>query len=481
MNELLKKICLIFLLYVDCFRVSCGDTIHYTNSPRHLGISENYTSYKLEVPGSAPITVIEANRGPAGGNQGIRGVQRRDWIEKAEILHRRKNSKAEMLDRRDSEENSYSSGELVQGKKTVYSPDLLKKFLQDYAERIRNAQSEGGDDEKRSPHDGSTISHERLQDYVTVNKMDENEDDEREEKYSSFGGNWPDDRDRYQDRNRHTGWVSLDPIPWSTTKISKWQSHKYSNRPPSNDHHSSSHYGGSSASSSPWVNDDDDYDYVDHDQGPFNNAYRPQQSGKPWNQRPQRPRPTTYDYSGSHKGTLKPHNSWHDRDHNRPYSSDIVTDNKPSNFPKFPTYQKRPSAYDKYFIDRNSDRYQSDHPDSHPSHGNGEWILISTTKGYHFPRHGQRAMSQPNVIGHEPIKLSMAMAPPSVPQTAGDRVELDVSANAQVQDQESEESQEVPIVKAKKKKILRAVPMVGPKGQHDSNAVLAAVAAGMVS
>uniref|UniRef100_A0A1B0GL03 Secreted protein n=1 Tax=Lutzomyia longipalpis TaxID=7200 RepID=A0A1B0GL03_LUTLO len=190
MNEFLKKTCLIFFLYVDYFRVSCGETIHYTNSPRHLGISENYTSYKLEVPGSAPITVIEANRGPVGANQGIRGVQQRDWIEKAEILHRRKNSKAGMLDRKDSAEVHQFTEELDQ----------------DYAERIRNAQNGGSGGENRPLHD-TTISHERLNDYVTVNEMDENEDEERKEKYSNFDANWAVDHNKYHDRDRNTGWV----------------------------------------------------------------------------------------------------------------------------------------------------------------------------------------------------------------------------------------------------------------------------------
>ncbi|GAB0086338.1 hypothetical protein DMENIID0001_003860 [Sergentomyia squamirostris] len=467
MNELLKKISLIFLLYVDCFRVSCGDTIHYTNSPRHLGVSENYTTYKLEVPGNEPITVIEANRGPVNLNQGIRGVQQRDWIENAQILHKRKNSKTEMLDRVDMKDNNQSPAELFQPKKTVYSPELLKKFIQDYAERIHNFQSEEGDVEKHQEH--NIPNYDRHNDYVTINKMDENEDDNREEKYKNFGVSWNNDRNEYHDRNRHTGWVSLEPIPWSTTKISKWQNNKYSNRPHPGTQHNSNY-----ASSSPWINDEDDYDYVEsQDDGHFQ-SYRPQHQSKPWSKRP---RPPTYDYSGSNKGSLQPsHKPWNDR----PYSSDIVTDNRPPDFPKFPSFQKQPSNYDKYFGDRNSDRLHSNHPNSYPSQGNGEWILISTTKGYHYPRKGQRAMTASesnNVLAQEPMKFSMDTN--THQNTFYDRIQLDPAASTHIQEQESIGADETSTVMTKKK-ILRAIPVIGSKNKYDKNAVLAAVAAGMV-
>lgn len=72
-------------------------------------------------------------------------------------------------------------------------------------------------------------------------------------------------------------------------------------------------------------------------------------------------------------------------------------ENRPSSFDR-PSSYDRPSRpqHDYHYSSGPSYNYankDSNHPLTYPGSGEGEWVLVSTTKGYQFPkRHGQRAM-----------------------------------------------------------------------------------------
>lgn len=121
----------------------------------------------------------------------------------------------------------------------------------------------------------------------------------------------------------------------------------------------------------------------------------------------------------------RPNSAWEDFPESYRPTSDIITDNRPSNFPtnnwnKYdqPSKPSYPSSSSSSFYDRYQDEssndwptnnyqnrfeqkkekpsfskpsnrpfysnydYESHHPPSHPSNGDGEWVLLSTNRGY---------------------------------------------------------------------------------------------------
>lgn len=145
-----------------------------------------------------------------------------------------------------------------------------------------------------------------------------------------------------------------------------------------------------------------------------------------------RPSDSQYSHHSAHHSSS--FNSNYDENRpNRPYQPEIITDNRPSNFPNQheppneygyrpydkPNYEQnrpsfelirpngyesRPGSYDRPSRPQHDYHYSSGpsynyankdsaHPMTYPGSGEGEWVLVSTTKGYQFPkRHGQRAM-----------------------------------------------------------------------------------------
>jgi hypothetical protein len=50
------------IVLVFCVSYKNCDTIHFTNSPSYLITKKNFSTYKLDVPGSEPITIFEENK-----------------------------------------------------------------------------------------------------------------------------------------------------------------------------------------------------------------------------------------------------------------------------------------------------------------------------------------------------------------------------------------------------------------------------------
>ncbi|EEB20137.1 asparagine-rich protein, putative [Pediculus humanus corporis] len=209
----------------------------------------------------------------------------------------------------------------------------------------------------------------------TTNLNDNNNDDKK--KINSGKSYWDGHRHHHNnhgnghntyddDRNR---WVTLDPVPWSTSKISKWKPNVEINETPS-----------------PWLD----------------NNHNNQQQQHPVQQ---------FWVSGSNLKLQKPHTQWGIGSNN-----DIITDNRPSSFPNDNNnYSYEPHNQNEFkepyrrryqvsSESTNTNTHHHHHPSTYPSSGNGEWVLLSTKKGYSHPRKSnERVLWSRNI---KPIDIS---------------------------------------------------------------------------
>ncbi|XP_075233835.1 uncharacterized protein LOC142331688 [Lycorma delicatula] len=178
----------------------------------------------------------------------------------------------------------------------------------------------------------------------------------------------------YDDRN---GWVSLEPIPWSSSQIQKWEPNPHT-RPqiPS------------------WPEPNRPWSKPSHSSRPNEEYNRPS-----WHK-------PVYDYS---KPVLehyqKPSSGWNYNQESlpdRPYqggggswgsSSDIVTDGRPGYFPadKRPWQEQSSASYHRptqVIYQKPSDSYNghNQHNNHGPGDSDGHWVLLSSTKGYSTPQ-----------------------------------------------------------------------------------------------
>lgn len=456
---------------MSIFQVSLLETVHFTNSPNKILRANNFTTYKVEVPNGDPITIIEANTPLINKNIRFNDVDNSKYSIKQNQDNRNQvidlktslsmtvtphlnRDEYEKLPTGEEESVTNDDGNLSphQSMKTVYSPELLKKFLEDYANKVHVTEPPPPT-EMTEPVMMTTASQEEVRDkYESI----EAEEDEGNRRVSNVNNDQetPSDiqeRKRYRPGsesnnyhhpyNKNSGWVTLEAVPWSKSKVSKWQS---SVKPASG---SGGNYNYASVSGAnfnrpqrppPYNNEDDYGNNFDNDdyygQKPSrpsfqnNQFYSPSSTG---NNRPTPPPDSSYSYHHSQSSNFdndyRPNRPSYqperpsylnDRPHHQPegsssYKPDIITDNRPSNFPSNePHEHHRPNSYDhhrpnSYDRPTNNDHHysssngynhysnkDSNHPLTYPNGGaSGEWILVSTTKGYQFPkRNGQRAM-----------------------------------------------------------------------------------------
>jgi hypothetical protein len=169
----------LFINLLSVIRVSLLETIHFTNSANKILKANNYTTYKVDVPNGEPITIIEANmplidkkikfddaaQFPIKHNQYHfqnnndddnrkynKPVMELETSLSMTVTPNNYNDEYEntAADGEESVKNDYSNLSPEQqyydgGKrntmKTVYSPELLQKFLKDYANKIHMATS----------------------------------------------------------------------------------------------------------------------------------------------------------------------------------------------------------------------------------------------------------------------------------------------------------------------------------------------------
>ncbi|XP_068085707.1 uncharacterized protein [Anabrus simplex] len=379
----------------------------------------------------------------------------------------------------------------------TYPADVIDKFLRDFA-TVRTSPKEAYEQDreissKQASDDDATNRLANL--YLDENlESAESEGKSRWSKIPVQAHNHP-----FDDKE---GWVTLDPIPWSSSKVSKWHSNlKTSDRPPSR----------WDSRPSDWDSDKPvrPYDRPSYDRPtdeeydrPVKPSYwiRPSNDrwGPPTTQRPpsQWNRPNDYDY---------------DRPHNQPSSSsDIITDGKPGRWPEHqsthrPSWQTSPSNehtphYD-YSISPERRPGFGHHHQSRPEESDGEWVLLSSNKGYALPhRHKiyQRALTiNPTPItSRRTVRLTVL---PALNGTANTTIShggmLEVESTFQSVDEEQHNQKQQQQQQIRPQILSDPIPQVEPKNVTrpaayqlitqsrppvNSRAVLAAVGAGML-
>ncbi|XP_049285768.1 uncharacterized protein LOC125764999 [Anopheles funestus] len=603
------------VLWLCSYGFGClkAETIHFTNSPKLIMASKNFTTYEIEVPGSKPITIIEAtdpyDRGSSNGRP-LDTFPKEVQLPGGPTTSFR-TSTGLSVSRPANEQSSASSSEQSTGsRKTLYSPELLNKFLKEYSEKLRNADSAtrkrlneitminnsvnrnqnelpgvGSADENqyrnKHPHldaiqaESQNDTDERLpvdepktEDEFVFNDTHERHvmsglgatSNKRWYQEPALGGYQTQPQQTHSHKNHpwniKDGWVSLEAVPWSESKVSKWhasgsmselnknspgkvtamqhaldkywntgsvaseETPKYKPVATSGSIGSSSYYNG---------NGDDDYGYGalhSDNRAPVNRL--PPSSVTPteslYNRRrpiatlysdrpdPERGRPTAppqpqldswYDQQLHTSNPYDSMKAYHDQGPNPTASisnRDIITDGRPANFPKFAP--DRPGQGGGYSVDDHNPPSERVRPVSYPDRGNGEWVLISTTKGYQYPkrRHGQRAItfSPATSTSHQTVKLTVLPMKNAIDMTTSHNGLIEVSSSTQtvedaVKQQKSKRKGQYPgstatsLVGQKKKKHSAAVSPAGQTfslmrrdASQDSSAVLAAVGAGMV-
>ncbi|XP_025153006.1 uncharacterized protein LOC105191291 isoform X1 [Harpegnathos saltator] len=309
---------------------------------------------------------------------------------------------------------------------STFNPDVLNKFLEEYANKIKSTTEKDFKFPYRIPQPTAeslvlevddeateaTTSHEQDE------KPDENanatsiaEDALTEALNDTLKRNKYYGTNTYEDRN---GWVTLEAIPWSKSKISKWQANPSTQRPwpeikPAWD----------KPSMKPWASDYSIRPTYENNK-PWYDKPKPNWSDnndKPWQKPVSRPPYHSDDASSSTQAQKwPPERPWNKYDPHRP-NTDIITDDRPANFPS--TWSRPQTSKPSYqFVDRYPEKIQSEngndwheypsrfdqdrprptliterpnfshyqyinnHPPSHPASGDGQWVLLSTNRGY---------------------------------------------------------------------------------------------------
>ncbi|XP_045479082.1 uncharacterized protein LOC123684033 [Harmonia axyridis] len=304
----------------------------------------------------------------------------------------------------------------------------LEKFLDTYAEKFRRKHYPSNMNTKYEDNEQSTDK----------NEASSSDKDEELKKWNLM--RIREHKHPYEDKS---GWVSLEPVPWSLSKISKWHSEKKPVKKPEMSY---------DAIEKPWEADLVTSEYNDVPSKPTwyqkprpykikpASQYKPVQTNN-YNEDEeieqdnyyQMNRPTivvqqpeyseadsSYDhkvqihynmdpgYEGhkhfikrpshhTHRYDTKTHKNCH-HDHS---SEEIITDDQPSNFP--------------------NRRKSSEIPENHPFTGNGDWILLSTTKGYKSPKTRQRSLQiTSSPMQTESTRKSIQIIPNSIATTQKD-------------------------------------------------------------
>lgn len=420
---------LLFCMFTALIVAVQCETIFFTNSPKHLIGGKNVTSYKLMVKDAEPITIIEANKEVDNDRSPYTKYHERNTnnhasdridinldegltlpkqdlhvkllanmggshhldVENTQSMHGSLGftvtggpGGSEPLqndehERRKSDQEAENDSANANVQKVVYSPILLKKFMQEYAEKLKNADN--------------SVKTEIQKIHEKINKLQAGENDGKgeilefdksieaaEQKFNLNGyrGPYQSDRFKHQSSNSYNsnsnkdkdGWVTLEAVPWSSSSVSKWYPHgsEDTRRRPS---------------IRPLISKPDRFPWHDD----TNDEYRQKPANIDRDSRPgvyslwtkpnpvhseEIPRPKPYKFSESNFGNS--YNKYHENDR-WSNQADIITDNRQP-FPSESYPSKYHDGVDRYHT--TSSRF---HSQDRPTESNGEWVLISTTKG----------------------------------------------------------------------------------------------------
>ncbi|KAJ8922689.1 hypothetical protein NQ315_007722 [Exocentrus adspersus] len=410
--------------------------------------------YDLDVPGARPIRIVEGeNLWKSNKNPTLRPTSR--------FEHRSftTDTASTNLNNPISDEEEDNSAE--------FTHSALKDFLNSYADKVA----------KEKHRDRDTAS-----------------DEDKEGKKSWSLLNTREHNHPYEDKK---GWVTLEPVPWSLSKISKWQSksttterpwggHYFDKRPANDVEYSLDRV---SSWNKPPLESNYHYNRPEIDENNYQSYY-------PDEDKPTFPKPSAvygqtvhlHTSTGFQKHPVKPinHHKHNCNQHEHDGNVGIITDGRPPNFP--------PPSYG-YENRRTGTELQ---PEPHPHMGEGEWVLLSTTKGYKAPKNRQRSLDiNPQAIGtHQAVSLTV------LPPLKGSKVNMTTSHGGLLQVDstfETVEQAQKKFVKLQKMKDTKVKRPIAQKKRRptkeltsstiatiprstppDSSAVLAAVGAGMI-
>ncbi|XP_023246057.1 uncharacterized protein LOC106642045 [Copidosoma floridanum] len=323
-----------------------------------------------------------------------------------------------------------------------FDPNVLNRFLEDYADKIRRTTEKTtifGYDEDAKVHHQDDQDLEAIA--IEINDKDVNASiphgfreparfNETSKRHKFYVGN--------DDRN--TGWVTLDAVPWSKSKISKWQPNPTTQGPwpehkpwdkPSFNKPWNSDYPSRPASyetGKPWQNKLTRPEWSDNDGSGSSKPWYSERPRPIQHERPSYPAIANDEDNPNQAQKWPPERPAWDREPSRP---SLDTDDSPSNFPpnNWENYEPKPSYthHTESYVsesggwhDRNdfpspnshnghngkhrpsddgyNDRPHFSHykypsssrfgtsggnyPPNHPSSGDGQWILLSTNRGY---------------------------------------------------------------------------------------------------
>lgn len=411
-----------------------------------------------------------------------------------------------------------------------YSQEVLEKFLNDYAVSKLNSTKQYSKNETPPSYvtfessDNRSFSEDRGKDLTAFEPTGEPTnrlanlylDDENDSDSVSIDGkskpHWSlvqaqHHNHPYDDRD---GWVTLEAIPWSSSKISKWQSSNIGNKRPHWESRPQAQGWNSDKPSKPW-------ETPQYGERPTDWKY--EKPSKPQYLVSNRPTDDSWSQESVHKPVLhlerpvgdynyKPthghHQQWITSSH-----PDIITEGTPENWPvpihrpggtgsfKPWPYQETDYAHHQHQYDDNY-KYEVTRkpptpvvyhdgglPQNYPESGEGEWVLLSSTKGYSKPiRHHsyQRALT----LNPRPITATRSVrltVLPALNGTANTTTShgglLEVESTFQTVDEAQRDDANKRIENDTKSVPVRLISTpVKPKG--NGKAVLAAVGAGML-
>lgn len=434
------------LLFFSMSRVlgfTIGETIHFTNNPDRV-MSNNFTSYQLDVPGSKPITIYEANAVYSNQNKDTLSpysdysdIPKQPYmitkrVSNGPTYHAEHESESynlkpfpfnvDLSNMNEGVINNFNRKNIT--KKTVFSPTLLETFLQNY--------------EKDTTTDDT-------QDPEFIQNME---------------------RNNKRPYNKNNGWISLDAVPtFSSGKVYKWHSNsqKYHSAHPSYSHHNydeEEEYFNNRPYHPQMHENNFEESNFDEEEGyqlppkPFGSVY-------PDKQRPYSHRPTTVHnnkpYYASDYNSDKFQQGYHGAQ-KRPHR-DIITDNRPSNFPAGDNRRYGSTVTDK--------------PSTYPKNGNGQWVLISTTKGQ-----GQTSrQTSGRSFTTNPSNVSTVLR--VLPNAKSRNITTSNGEVIEVAESGRGHSNAEPTTRSPKRKIGTQMAVIG--SPHDNTGtILAAVGAGLV-
>ncbi|XP_033208894.1 uncharacterized protein LOC117167808 [Belonocnema kinseyi] len=342
---------------------------------------------------------------------------------------------------------------------STFNPDVLNKFLEEYANKIKTSTERNykyplrtvASEDKTSNLETNSEEHaekEMISSVIVHNSTTvrgtQNDLNDTLKRNSYWGGS-----NSHDDKK---GWVTLDAIPWSKSKISKWQANPTSQRPwpevkPWDKENNVKPWQADPYPSRPSYESNKPWSNRPKPNWPESSEEKPWYSDRPKPNQPMKPYIDRFEENPNQAQIWPPEKPSYNRypDNYRP-TSDIITDERPSNFPSNwdrpqiakPNYsfadrytnkneedpndwknQNYPSKYESHDRPQSYPRpteskdrphfsqyqYLNDHPPTHPSSGDGQWILLSTNRGY--TKNRQRSIKVDALTG-ETLKVTDA-------------------------------------------------------------------------